>query len=59
MRENFGRLNALLRARGTIVVPLDLLIAATAIAFQHTLVTHNTKDFAAKPGIQVVDWLAP
>lgn len=55
--EQFGQLSALMSKRGTIVAPLDLLIGATAIAYQHTLVTHNTRDFVAIPGIQLVDWL--
>jgi tRNA(fMet)-specific endonuclease VapC len=57
--EQFGQLSASLRARGTIVAPLDLLIGATAVAYHHTLVTHNTKDFVPIPGIQLVDWLQP
>lgn len=55
--EQFGRLSTELRKHGTIVAPLDLLIGATAIARQQTLVTHNTRDFANIPGIQLVDWL--
>jgi tRNA(fMet)-specific endonuclease VapC len=57
--EQFGRLSALLRKQGTIVAPLDLLIAATAITHRQMLVTHNTRDFTAIPGIQLVDWLQP
>lgn len=57
--EQFGRLSALLRKQGTIVAPLDLLIAATSITHAQTLVTHNTRDFADIPGIQLVDWLQP
>lgn len=36
---------------------MDLLIAATALAHDLTLVTHNTHDFAHVPGLRVVDWL--
>jgi predicted nucleic acid-binding protein len=38
---------------------LDLLIAATALVHNLTLVTHNTKDFANIPSLQIADWLAP
>lgn len=55
--DQSGQLSALLRSRGTIVAPLDLLIGATAITHGQTLVTHNTADFAPIPGIQIVDWL--
>jgi tRNA(fMet)-specific endonuclease VapC len=37
---------------------MDLLIAATAILHELTLVTHNVEDFASVPGLAVVDWLA-
>jgi len=57
--EEFGRLRAALRHRGTSVDNMDLLIAATALAYDLTLVTHNTAHFANIPGLRVEDWLAP
>ena len=36
---------------------LDKLIAAHAIALGVTLVTNNTKDFAAYPGVRIENWL--
>ena len=57
--EEFGRLSALLRQQGVNVGGLDLLIAATAKVYGHVLVTHNTRDFIAIPGLTVVDWLVP
>jgi predicted nucleic acid-binding protein len=57
------RFGMLLRAdqldRGVPAPRLDLLIAATALVHNLTLVTHNTKDFANIPGLQMADWLAP
>jgi tRNA(fMet)-specific endonuclease VapC len=38
---------------------MDLMIAATALLYDLTLVTHNTKDFSHIPGLRMVDWLAP
>jgi predicted nucleic acid-binding protein len=35
---------------------MDILIAATALASAHTLVTHNLKEFKQVPGLKVVDW---
>lgn len=35
---------------------MDLLIAATAIANNLILVTHNTKHFEHIPNLQFVDW---
>lgn len=57
--EEFGRLSAGLRQKGTTVGGFDLLIAATAKVESHVLVTHNTRDFQAIPGLVVIDWLAP
>ncbi|MCK8516981.1 type II toxin-antitoxin system VapC family toxin [Methylonatrum kenyense] len=41
---------------GTPIGPMDTLIAATALANQATLVTHNTREFERVPALQVVDW---
>lgn len=57
--EEFGRLSATLRRKGVTVGGLDLLIAATAKVEGHILVTHNTRDFQAIPGLTFVDWLVP
>lgn len=57
--EEFGRVSADLRRKGATVGGFDLLIAATAKVEGHVLVTHNTRDFQAIPGLAVVDWLAP
>jgi len=45
-----------LEALGTPIGPHDLLIAATARRYQHTLVTHNTREFSRVPGLQLDDW---
>jgi tRNA(fMet)-specific endonuclease VapC len=50
--------NELLRA-GTVVNPVDLMIAAVALVHDLTLVTHNTRHFEVVPGLRVVDWLEP
>lgn len=57
--DEFGRLSASLRRKGVTVGGFDVLIAATAKVEGHVLVTHNTRDFQAIPGLIVVDWLAP
>ncbi|MCB1936126.1 MAG: hypothetical protein KDF59_09305 [Nitrosomonas sp.] len=45
-----------LRMQGNPIGPNDLLIAATARAFDTILVTHNTKEFARITGLRVIDW---
>jgi len=36
--------------------PYDLLIAATALEHQLTLVTHNVREFRRVEGLVVEDW---
>jgi tRNA(fMet)-specific endonuclease VapC len=48
-----------MKAMGIVVPQVDLLLAATAIAHNLTLVTHNTRDFEKIPGLRLEDWLIP
>lgn len=57
--EQFGRVRSELRPRGINVDNMDLLIAATALVYDPTLVTHNTAHFEPIPGLRLDDWLAP
>lgn len=52
----YGPLRAALEQAGTPIGANDLLIAATAIANQLTLVTHNTSEFERVPNVQIEDW---
>jgi predicted nucleic acid-binding protein len=36
---------------------MDLLIAATALVYDLTLVTHNTRHFQGIPDLRLEDWL--
>jgi tRNA(fMet)-specific endonuclease VapC len=54
--EHFARIGAELLKRGTPIGPNDLVIAATALAHQVTLVTHNTAEFSRVPGLRLEDW---
>jgi tRNA(fMet)-specific endonuclease VapC len=47
------------RSRGRRIGLADLLIAASAVEFQSTLVTHSTRLFVNIPGLNVVDWSVP
>lgn len=57
--RKFGELRAALLDAGQPKPQMDLLIAATAIVQGLTLITHNTKDYAAIPGLTLDDWLVP
>lgn len=47
-----------LYSQGRVVGDADMMIAATALAHNATLVTHNVKDFDHIEGLQLEDWLA-
>ena len=54
----YGTLRVELERRGTPIGALDTLIAAHALSQRAQLVTHNTREFAQVPGLQLVDWAA-
>jgi tRNA(fMet)-specific endonuclease VapC len=53
-----ARLRADLEAVGTPIGPHDVLIAATALRHQSTLVTRNVREFSRVPGLQWLNWHA-
>lgn len=57
--DRFGAIRALQLDTGTQTPRLDLLIGATALVHNLTLVTHNVKDYANVQGLHIVDWLRP
>jgi len=56
-KEIFAEEKARRRKIGRVVDDFDLLIGATAIAHDLTLVTHNTKHFADTPTLVLSDWV--
>jgi len=56
--EKFGNIQAGLLDTGKPAPGMDLMIAATALVHDLTLVTHNTQDFTDIPDLRIVDWLA-
>ena len=45
-----------LEKQGMPIGPYDVLIAATALANNSTLITHNTKEFERIEGLKIEDW---
>lgn len=57
--EVYGTLREHLTVSGTRIGPNDTLIAATALAHQLIVVTHNTTEFSRVPGLLLEDWQLP
>ena len=57
--ERYGVIRALLEREGQPIGPNDLMIAATALAHDLTLVTHNTGEFSRITGLAIEDWEEP
>ena len=55
-RDAYARLRFDLERRGAAIGPLDMLIAAHALALDATLVTHNEREFRRVKGLKVADW---
>ncbi len=54
-----SRLWADLSARGQMIGAHDLLIAATGVTHEHTVMTGNAREFGRVPGLEVEVWPQP
>lgn len=54
--EIYGRLRHELETKGQVIGPMDLLIAAIALANHLILVTHNTAEFSRIAALPLEDW---
>lgn len=52
----YGFVRGHLERRGQLIGPLDLLIAAHALAEDATLVTQNVREFTRVPGLKLENW---
>jgi len=52
----YGRIRAILEARGEKIGPLDTLIAAHARSLGVVLVTNNVREFRRVPDLKIEDW---
>ena len=53
---HYARIRHHLEKLGQIIGGNDLMIAATALAYNLTVVTHNSGEFARVPGLKWEDW---
>jgi len=54
--KSASKIRAKLEKRGVPIGPYDTLIAASAMANNCTLVTHNQKEFERVEGLKIEDW---
>ncbi len=52
----YGEIRAHLERLGTVIGPLDMLIAAHALSLGATLVTNNVREFARVPNLRIGNW---
>ena len=52
----YGELRTSLEKRGQPIGPMDMMIAAHALALDAALVTHNTREFAKVKDLRLEDW---
>ena len=55
--EVYARIRAALENAGTSIGPMDLLIAAQAVARDLILVTDNVREFRRVPGLRCENWM--
>ncbi len=54
--EHYAGIRAELASQGKPIGPHDLLITATARAYELVLVTHNIREFGRVVGLRIEDW---
>ncbi|MBQ3402754.1 MAG: PIN domain-containing protein [Synergistaceae bacterium] len=52
----YGQIRASLERKGQVIGYLDMLIAATALTHNATLITNNTQEFSRIDGLKLNDW---
>lgn len=52
----YGKIRANLERKGQLISNNDMLIAATALAYNATLITNNTQEFSRIDGLNLDDW---
>lgn len=55
--QAYGAIRAALERKGAPIGPMDLLLAAQAIAGELTLVTNNEREFRRVEGLRVENWV--
>ena len=54
--EEYGKVRADLEKNGTVIGPMDMMIAGHALSAGCTLVTNNTKEFSRVNALSIINW---
>jgi len=57
--KTYGEIRASLQRAGSLIGPLDMLIAAHALSINVAVVTNNEREFRRVPRLTVVNWVRP
>ena len=52
----YGKIRADLEKKGTLIGPLDMMIAGHAQSLGHTVVTNNVKEFSRVSNLKIENW---
>lgn len=55
--NNYGKIRTYLEKQGTLIGPLDMMIAAHAQSLGYSIVTNNIKEFMRVPNLEVCNWV--
>lgn len=55
--EKYAEIRSTLEIKGQVIGPNDLIIAATVLANNWTLVTNNEKEFQRINGLNIINWV--
>ena len=55
--EGYGEIRAELERKGTLIDPLDMMIAGHARSLGYTVVTNNIKEFERIDGLRLENWV--
>ena len=53
----YGKIRAVLEKKGTLIGPLDMMIAAHAQSLGYTVVTNNVKEFSRVSALRIENWV--
>ncbi len=54
--QEYGKIRSYLEHKGTLIGPMDMLIAAHALSLDCTLISNNEREFSRVPFLKIDNW---